>query len=287
MPTDRGNAALWAFVAVAALVNVVSALLPGAMPLDVEAALLIALPFVFAFAHGSRNYRLVDVLLFAIICLVIGNASETLSILTGFPFGHYYFTESLGPKLFLVPLVIGPAYFGMGYLSWTLARIILGDHHRPRPRLFAVPLLASFLMVAWDLSIDPLASTVRQAWIWKDGGSYFGVPASNFFGWYLTVYVFCQLFALCLRARTKIDAPRERLGPSYWLQPIAFYGATAVRIILISVQSLGTNEQVTDRAGVVWRVHDIYAASALVCAFTMIAFTILALLRIAEQADKS
>jgi uncharacterized membrane protein len=287
MATDRSNAVLWAFVAISALVNLTSALLPGVVPLNVEAALLTALPIVFAFAHGSRDYNFFDVLVFAIICLIIGNAAENLSILTGVPFGHYHFTESLGPKLFLVPLLIGPAYFGMGYLSWMLARIILGDHQRPRSRLFAVPVLASFLMVAWDLSIDPLASTVRRAWIWTEGGSYFGVPVSNFLGWYLTVYVFSQLFALYLHGRAKTDASREWLGASYWLQAIAFYGVTAIRIILIGAQSLGTDEQVTDGAGVLWRVHDIYAASALVCAFTMVAFTILALLRLADQTDKS
>ena len=47
--------------------------------------------------------------------------------MTGFPFGWYHYSDALGPKLFLVPLLIGPAYFGMGYLSWALARAILGD----------------------------------------------------------------------------------------------------------------------------------------------------------------
>jgi putative membrane protein len=44
-------------------------------------------------------------------------------------------------------------------------------------------------MVAWDLSMDPVWSTVMHSWIWLQGGAYFGVPVSNFLGWYLTVYV--------------------------------------------------------------------------------------------------
>jgi uncharacterized membrane protein len=31
---------------------------------------------------------------------------------SGFPFGHYYYTDNLGTKLFLVPVLIGPAYLG-------------------------------------------------------------------------------------------------------------------------------------------------------------------------------
>jgi uncharacterized membrane protein len=54
----------------------------------------------------------------------------------------------------------------------------------------ATPAIASFIMVSWDLTIDPMMSTITGNWVWHNGGSYFGVPVSNFLGWYLTVYVF-------------------------------------------------------------------------------------------------
>ena len=37
------------------------------------------------------------------IAFTVSNFYENLSLLTGFPFGHYHYTEALGPKLFLVP----------------------------------------------------------------------------------------------------------------------------------------------------------------------------------------
>jgi Carotenoid biosynthesis protein len=40
-----------------------------------------------------------------VIAFIVNNFYENLSILTGFPFGHYHYTEALGPKLFLVPLL--------------------------------------------------------------------------------------------------------------------------------------------------------------------------------------
>ena len=81
--------------------------------------------------------------------------------------------------------------------------------------MFQVPLIASFLMVARNLSSDPLLSTLRQAWIWRDGGSYFGVPVINFFSWYLTTYIFFQLFSFYLvKTRRKKSRPRGSIGIS-------------------------------------------------------------------------
>jgi hypothetical protein len=66
--------------------------------------------FLIAIAtlHGLRRYSLKQFLIFFVIAFVVSNFYENLSILTGFPFGHYHYTEALGPKLFLVPLLIAP-----------------------------------------------------------------------------------------------------------------------------------------------------------------------------------
>jgi len=38
--------------------------------------------------------------------------------------------------------------------------------------------------------------------VWQHGGAYFGVPLTDFLGWYLVVYVIYQLFALYLHGRS-------------------------------------------------------------------------------------
>ena len=43
-------------------------------------------------------------------------------------------------------------------------------------------------------------ATIRHLWIWEQGGGYFGVPLTNYLGWFFTVYVFFQLFALSLES---------------------------------------------------------------------------------------
>jgi len=52
---------------------------------------------------------------------------------------------------------------------------------------FAVPFIAAFVMVMWDLTFDPRASTIEHQWIWEQGGGYFGVPLTNYLGWFFTV----------------------------------------------------------------------------------------------------
>src|SRR6266540_4601904 len=140
----------WIIVAVFTVITLVWRLIPGALPPLISIALITLLPFVFVFVHGSGNYRFRDVLVFAAITLVVSNIFENMSILTGFPFGHYYYTDGLGPKLFLVPILIGPAYLGTGYLAWTIARVISGAAHSRLPGhlTFTVPLLAAFMMAS-------------------------------------------------------------------------------------------------------------------------------------------
>ena len=184
-------------------------ILPGKVPIVVIVALHVLPPIIFALIHGALFYRWRGILIFFAICLVVGNILENVGVLTGFPFGHYYFTDLMGPKLFAVPIQLGLAYLGMAYLSWTLARVILGSMRNPLEgsHVLTLPLIAAFIMVAWDFSQDPVWSTILRLWIWQRGGAYFGVPVSNFLGWYLTVYVFYQLFALYLRGRSTNPAP--------------------------------------------------------------------------------
>ena len=194
---------LWALLVLYAAARVLQ-IFPGKVPIGVVVALHVLPPIVFALIHGAMFYQWRGILIFFAICLVVGNIFENVGVRTGFPFGHYYFTDLMGPKLFVVPIQLGLAYLGMAYLSWTLARLILGGMRNPLEgsRVVTLPLVAAFIMVAWDFSQDPVWSTILHLWIWQQGGAYFGVPVSNFLGWYLTVYVFYQLFALYLRGRS-------------------------------------------------------------------------------------
>src|SRR5438477_1761878 len=157
---------LWTLVVLNVVLTLVNAVFPNHIPVPLLIPILVLVPLAFALLHGAARYRWSGILILLVLCLVVSNVLENTRILTGFPFGHYYYTGGLGPKLFLVPLLIGPAYFGTGYLAWVLATVLIGEVRLKTNAFmtFAVPFLASFMMVAWDLGMDPTSSTIRHSW---------------------------------------------------------------------------------------------------------------------------
>ena len=234
----------------------------------------------FAIVHGIRRYGWKHFVVFFIVTFVVSWSYETLSILTGFPFGHYVYTDQLGPKLWLVPLLIMPAYFSMGYIAWTLGHVLLDrfDDRLTAAEVVLVPALASFVMVMWICASIRRARRFREPGTWRDGGGYFGVPLVNFLGWYLCVFTIYLLFALYLR-RSADWTRAEALGDrSTWALPAVMYAAVMLPRLLEPLAG-GDSVEVTSQDGHVWWTGDIHTASALVALFTMLFVTILALVR--------
>ncbi|HEY1986910.1 MAG TPA: carotenoid biosynthesis protein [Terracidiphilus sp.] len=256
---------------------------PTSIPRTAIVALDVMSAMVFALVHGAQHYRLRGILVFAALCLLVGNALENLSLTTGFPFGHYRFLELMGPKLFQVPVLLGLAYVGMAYVAWTLARMIVGRPDAPVTgvRLVALPAAASFIMVAWDLAQDPVWATVLHGWIWRDGGAWFGVPVSNYFGWFLTVFTIYLLFALYVR---RYPSPPSSAQANGW-PPILFYALCAGGNVLQLIPAQAA-PIVHDAAGTPWRTAEIVSASALVSIFVMGGFVSVASIRLIEERSK-
>jgi uncharacterized membrane protein len=173
---------LWAFILFYVIARVLQ-VWHGPVPMLGVVALHVIPPALFASVHGAMRYGLRSVAVFFAICLGIGGAIEIIGVHTASPFGSYYFTDVMGPKILGVPWFLAFAYVGMGYLSWTLADLIVDGGAGTSlavSRAIAVPLAASFIMVAWEFSMDPVWSTVLRAWIWRKSGAYFGVPITIF-----------------------------------------------------------------------------------------------------------
>ncbi|HEU4879737.1 MAG TPA: carotenoid biosynthesis protein [Gemmatimonadaceae bacterium] len=114
----------------------------------------------------------------------ISLGSELSGTITGLPFGEYRYSPLLEPMwLGHVPIVIPLSWFFMSVPSYALARAVLPDSGRTRGQ---VVLLASAILVSWDLSLDPAMSYATQYWMWGTSGSYYGMPWLNLVGWYVT-----------------------------------------------------------------------------------------------------
>ena len=124
-----------------------------------------------------------------------------------------------------------------------------------------------------------LWADIDHAWVWRDGGSYYGVPTSNFFGWFLTVYIFYQLFALYLRNRPTIPS-----RTSHWRLAILFYAASAAGNLLVA-GPLSLGGVFVDTAGKRWMIPDIIWASRLVAIFLMMPLALIAWVKAARLVE--
>ena len=132
---------------------------------------------------GERTGR--GVLSLACVAL-LGFAVEALGVRFGLPFGRYVYTEALRPQLLGVPVVMGPAWMVLvAFASDVAGRLRLSN--------WKATVFAALLTTATDLVIDPLAANRLGYWKWAEAGSYYGVPLSNFAGWFLTALLACRI----------------------------------------------------------------------------------------------
>jgi putative membrane protein len=133
-----------------------------------------------------------------LLALVFGVALlfESAGVATGWIYGPYHYTDTLGAKfLGLVPYLIPVAWFMMSYPSYVIADRLVPNTWKPWQRLLGVAALGGLAMTAWDLVMDPFMVRAGH-WVWEVEGAYFGIPLQNFWGWWLTVFVTFALYKL-------------------------------------------------------------------------------------------
>ncbi len=208
---------------------------PGGVALPTLALMFFSL-FHACYALGWRH-----MLAFFAISAVVSWGFEQVGVATGAIYGPYHYTDVLGSKLGHVPLLIPIAWFMMIYPSYVIANLLVAG--RPLAtgarlsRLTWLALVGSLVMTAWDLSVDVILSGPgAQAWIWHDGGPYFGIPVQNFAGWVLTtftVYMFYRLFERWVALR-----PLASLTFATAALPLVAYAGMALSQMLLGNPAL-------------------------------------------------
>ena len=146
-------------------------------------------------AFGLQRLGVRRTLIFFFAATIISATAELTGTKTGWPFGGYEYTNFLGPKLLgRVPAAIPLSWFYMGFASLILAdAIAAGRSLRRRSPMWSI-VLGTWLLVTWDLVLDPsMAAPSLQYihfWVWHETGPYFGMPLRNLAGWFGTGLLF-------------------------------------------------------------------------------------------------
>lgn len=106
---------------------------------------------------------------------------EWWGVNTGFPFGQYYYTEVLQPKLSGVPIAIAFAWFVVSSSSLLLVRFLLRGASG-----IAISFVSASLILAVDMMLEPFAAFINNFWEWDSTV----LPPQNFIAWFVLGFIF-------------------------------------------------------------------------------------------------
>ncbi len=121
----------------------------------------------------SRKDKRDQFIYFSFLIFVIGILVEAIGTNTGLLFGSYKYGQTLGLKMFGVPLIIGVNWVTMVVCSSTLVNKL------PLKFVYKV-LLAGFVMTSLDFLIEPVAVKLDY-WSWSNSE----IPLYNYLCWFV------------------------------------------------------------------------------------------------------
>lgn len=139
--------------------------------------LALLLSFAALLLLHPYSFELKTILIFGAIYLG-GFIVEAVGVNTGLIFGHYQYGESLGPKIFHTPLMIGINWLLLVYLTssvletWDFSPVIK-------------IVVASGMMLIYDMVLEQLAPGMDM-WAWAGNQ----VPLQNYLAWFILAIIF-------------------------------------------------------------------------------------------------
>jgi len=167
--------------------------------------------------HALFAYGISYTLIFLLITFTYSLVIEQIGSLSGWPFGNYEYSGTLGYQIYGVPLVVPFAWVMIAHPILIAARKVTKNW---------VFLYGGLGMMAWDLFLDPLL-VASERWIWDFTGPNVPlqptIPLSNTFGWLLTGMGLMAILNKALRQdrRNTIDVPAI---PNFFLAWTFFSG---------------------------------------------------------------
>jgi len=186
---------------------------------------------------------------FTAIAWIVAYAAEFSSTRNGFPFGLYHYIDTTRDRelwLANVPFFDSLSFTFLCYLGHALAVLLYaplvvrrGDFQVADTRAIRtstrVLLTGAFLTMLLDIVIDPVTLQgdrwfLGRIYYYPNGGVHFGVPLSNYAGWFLVALVSIGIFQ-CFERRTGWSAAGVRHVPFGGLiEPLIYLGIVAFNL---------------------------------------------------------
>ena len=205
---------------------------------DTTIAIVIALVLMFACCWASAVHLLGAraALQFVLIAVSLGWFAEQMGSSRGWFFGHYTYTDVLGPRLLDVPLVIPMMWFALTYAGYVISNLIVWqsavDGAPGLGHAAMLSFLAAMIVTAFDLGVAPSFEYTLKAWIMaKTDGAWSGETVQGFYGWVFVAFLIVLGFRMSVRQR-KLQPVRPFLRRHAMVLP-AIYAAGMVFQVLL------------------------------------------------------
>lgn len=202
----RTTPVVWALVAAAVLVQIGYPLMPEGWRTEVTVASVVVF-FVASVADAARVHGMAGAVALIVVAGGGGLLAEAVGVATGWPFGHYAYTGTLGPELLGVPVVVPLAWVMMAWPALVVARTLASRG----PAVVAVGAVA---LTAWDVFLDPQMVAAGH-WAWFDTAPGLplipGIPWTNYLGWLLVSAILMAILNAALPTEHAPSAPAAAL----------------------------------------------------------------------------
>ncbi|WP_018330313.1 carotenoid biosynthesis protein [Actinomycetospora chiangmaiensis] len=215
----------WVLVGAAVLVQIVYPLVPTSWLTGVTVTSVVVF-FGASVADVVRVHGVRGGLLLVGIAGGGGLVAEAVGLATGFPFGAYAYTGTLGPELLGVPVVVPLAWAMMAWPALVVGRTLA-------VRGAGVVVLGGLALAAWDLFLDPQMVAAGH-WVWFAPHAALplvpGIPVTNYVGWVLVSVLVVGALHLALGARRRAPGSGPAAALYLWvyassvLGHLAFFG---------------------------------------------------------------
>lgn len=165
-------------------------------------AQLLSLGALIVYHSGKFNWKTIGVFGFVFIA---GLAVEIAGVKTNQIFGSYFYGNTLGVKVFDVPVLMGINWVLMIYLTASVTSAW-------RINAILKVVISSFLMIIYDFVLEHVASGMDM-WHWQNDD----IPTRNFVAWFILSLVFHTLIKIF-----RINTSNELSGILFLSQMVFF-----------------------------------------------------------------
>lgn len=198
---------------------------------------------------------------FTAIAWVVAYAAEFSSTRNGFPFGLYQYVDTTRDRelwLANVPFFDSLSFTFLCYVGHAMAVLLYaplvirrGDVQVADTRAIRastrVLLTGAFLTMLLDVVIDPVALRgdrwfLGRIYYYPEGGVHFGVPLSNYAGWFLVALVSIGVFQRLERRQMWSSAGVRHVPCGGLVEPLIYFGILVFNLAItfwIGEQLLG------------------------------------------------